>query len=119
MTLTTRRDFVKTAALTPLALAPLGLRSESTGVVQPQPAGSVLTAGRSGCITFGGLRLLWWRAPGQQQSHLRRVPSPRQTIGVLVLEGRAMIGGGVKTAEILLPGFQARPVFELAPPHRP
>jgi len=25
---------------------------------------------------------------------------------VLVLEGRAMIGGGVKTAEILLPGFK-------------
>jgi hypothetical protein len=47
MTLTTRRDFVKTAALTPLAFAPLGL-AETTGAVQPQRASAALTQAGTG-----------------------------------------------------------------------
>jgi phytoene dehydrogenase-like protein len=96
MTLTSRRDFMVSAALAPLALAPFTL-AESAGTVQAKagtgrPAGAevfdyvVAGAGHNSLICA---------------AYLAKAGSR-----VLVLEGRAMIGGGVKTAEILLPGFK-------------
>src|SRR5271165_5329381 len=84
MRLTTRRDFVKTAALAPLALAPrqAGSRASHPEVFDYVVAG----AGHNSLICAAYLAKAGYR--------------------VLVLEGRAMIGGGVKTAEILLPGFK-------------
>ncbi len=103
MTLTTRRDFVKTAALTPLALTPLGLAA-STGVVQPQRAGTVPTqAGRG---TSRAEVFDYVVAGAGHNSLICAAYLAKAGNRVLVLEGRAMIGGGVKTAEILLPGFK-------------
>src|SRR6266403_5098824 len=103
MTLTTRRDFVKTAALTPLALAPLGLAA-STGVVQAQPAGSVLTQAGPGASRAEVVDYVV--AGAGHNSLICAAYLAKAGNRVLVLEGRAMIGGGVKTAEILLPGFK-------------
>jgi len=103
MTLTTRRDFVKTAALTPLALAPLGLAA-STGVVQAQPAGSVLTQAGPGASRAEVFDYVV--AGAGHNSLICAAYLAKAGNRVLVLEGRAMIGGGVKTAEILLPGFK-------------
>ncbi|HSY96205.1 MAG TPA: NAD(P)-binding protein, partial [Steroidobacteraceae bacterium] len=83
MTLTTRRDFIKTAALAPLALAPLAAPAASRAEVFDYV---VAGAGHNSLICAAYLAKAGNR--------------------VLVLEGRAMIGGGVKTAEILLPGFK-------------
>src|SRR5258708_9767684 len=103
MTLTTRRDFVKTAALTPLALAPLGL-AETAGAAQPRRASAALTqAGRAAS------RAEFFDYVGAGAGHNSLIGAAylaKAGNRVLVLEGRAMIGGGVKTAEILLPGFK-------------
>ena len=86
MTLTTRRDFMKTAALAPLALAPV-LTQAGAGASRAEVFDYVIAgAGHNSLICAAYLAKAGNR--------------------VLVLEGRAMIGGGVKTAEILLPGFK-------------
>src|SRR6267154_5921233 len=103
MTLTTRRDFVKTAALTPLALAPLGL-AQMTRAVQPQRVSAASTqpgAGASPAEVFD-----YVVAGAGHNSLICAAYLAKAGYRVLVLEGRAMIGGGVKTAEILLPGFK-------------
>src|SRR5712671_7871525 len=79
-----RRDFVKTtAALTPALIVPF--------TRAPRPAGD----GFDYVIAGAGHNSLVCAA------YLARAGNR-----VLVLEGSAMIGGGVKTAEILLPGFK-------------
>src|SRR5258708_1257080 len=103
MTLTTRRDFVKTAALTPLALARLGL-AETAGAAQPRRARAALTQagpGPSRAEVFD-----YVVAGAGHNSLICAAYLAKAGNRVLVLEGHAMIGGGVKTAEILLPGFK-------------
>src|SRR5258707_15094572 len=103
MTLTTRRDFVKTAALTPLALAPLGL-AETAGAAQPRRASAALTqagAGESRAEVFD-----YVVAGAGHNSLICAAYLAKAANRVLVLEGRALIGGGVKPAETLLPGFK-------------
>jgi phytoene dehydrogenase-like protein len=78
---------MKTAALAPLALAPLGPAQAGTGASRAEVFDYVVAgAGHNSLICAAYLAKAGNR--------------------VLVLEGRAMIGGGVKTAEILLPGFK-------------
>jgi phytoene dehydrogenase-like protein len=88
MTSTTRRDFIKkTATLAPLALTPSVVNSQ-----QQSPSANdqfdyiIAGAGHNSLLCAAYLA-----KAGNQ---------------VLVLEGRAMIGGGVKTSEVLLPGFR-------------
>jgi phytoene dehydrogenase-like protein len=103
MTLTTRRDFVKTA-LAPIALAPLGLAA-SAGAAQPQRAAATLPTqpgpGAPRAEVFD-----YVVAGAGHNSLICAAYLAKAGNRVLVLEGRAMIGGGVKTAEILLPGFK-------------
>src|SRR6267154_4534408 len=103
MTLTTRRDFVKTAALTPLALAPLGL-AQMTRAVQPQRVSAAPR--QAGPGTSRAEVFDYVVAGAGHNSLICAAYLARAGNRVLVLEGRAMIGGGVKTAEILLPGFK-------------
>src|SRR5882762_4410175 len=103
MTVTTRRNFVKTAALTPLALAPLGL-AEMTRAVQPQQVSAAST--RPGPGASRGEVFDYVVAGAGHNSLICAAYLAKAGNRVLVLEGRAMIGGGVKTAEILLPGFK-------------
>ena len=83
----TRRGFVKGAALAPLALGPFSL-----GQQNPPPAPGdrydivVAGAGHNSLITAAYLVKAGYRC--------------------VVLEGRPIIGGGVKTAEVSLVGFQ-------------
>jgi phytoene dehydrogenase-like protein len=95
---TTRRDFLKTAALAPLALA------ESAGAMQPTQAAAVPTPGGSG--TSRAEVFDYVVAGAGHNSLICAAYLAKAGNRVLVLEGRAMIGGGVKTAEILLPGFK-------------
>lgn len=103
MTLTTRRDFMKTAALTPLALAPVAL-AESTGAVRQQQSGTVQTQAGPGASRAEIFDYVV--AGAGHNSLICAAYLAKAGNRVLVLEGRAMIGGGVKTAEILLPGFK-------------
>jgi phytoene dehydrogenase-like protein len=87
MTAMTRRGFVKGAALTPMALKTFGLGQEA-----PNPSVSndrfdivVAGAGHNSLITTAYLAKAGFRC--------------------LVLEGRPILGGGVKTAELTLKGF--------------
>src|SRR6202023_3236657 len=98
MNLTTRRDFVKTAALAPLALA------ELTGAAQSRQTGTSSTRtspGASRAEIFD-----YVVAGAGHNSLICAAYLAKAGNRVLVLEGRAMIGGGVKTAEILLLGFK-------------
>lgn len=81
MTSPTRRDFLRSAALMPAAVAAFA-RAPSTDRFDYVLAG----AGHNSLICAAYLA-----KAGQR---------------VLLLEGRAMIGGGCKTAEVLLPGFK-------------
>ena len=85
---TTRRDFVKaTAAFAPLALAPrAGHTLRIAQTLGDQFDYVIAGAGHNSLLCAAYLA----KAGGR----------------VLVLEGRTMIGGGVKTAEVLLPGFK-------------
>src|SRR6202035_824686 len=98
MNLTTRRDFMKTAALAPLALAELtgAAQSQQTGAARERPR-----AGTSRAEVFD-----YVVAGAGHNSLICAAYLAKAGNRVLVLEGRAMIGGGVKTAEILLPGFK-------------
>ena len=99
----TRRDFAKTAALAPLALATVAL-AESSGSGQAQPA-----AGEPAQAARGAARAEEFDyvvAGAGHNSLICAAYLAKAGYRVLVLEGRPMIGGGVKTAEILLPGFK-------------
>ena len=88
MTTTTRRDLMKAAAtLAPLALAPAAARTQ----------GVVRGTGDQFDYVIGG---------AGHNSLLCAAYLAKAGNRVVVLEGRAMIGGGVKTAEVLLPGFK-------------
>src|SRR5260370_12119749 len=103
MTLTNRRDFVKTAARTPLALAALGL-AETAGAAQPRRASAALTQAGPGASRAEVFDYVV--AGAGHNSLICAAYLAKAGNRVLVLEGRAMIRGGVKTAEILLPGFK-------------
>src|ERR1700704_5691438 len=81
----TRRGFVKGAALAPLALTPFSSMAQ-----QAAPAERfdivVAGAGHNSLVCAAYLAKAGYK--------------------VLVLEGRPTIGGGVKTAEVCLPGFK-------------
>ena len=103
MTLTTRREFMTTAALAPLALAPLG-HAEAAGAVPSRQAGSVPR--QAGHEASRAEIFDYVVAGAGHNSLICAAYLAKAGNRVLVLEGRAMIGGGVKTAEILLPGFK-------------
>ncbi len=85
MSTITRRGFVKGAALAPLALAPFASRAGQTA-----PGDKfdfvIAGAGHNSLVCAAYLAKAGYR--------------------VVVLEGRPTIGGGVKTAEVCLPGFK-------------
>jgi phytoene dehydrogenase-like protein len=95
MTNITRRGFVKGAAIAPLAVSHLGLgsgeQSTSTRASQSQASPSdrfdivVAGGGHNSLVTAAYLSKAGYRC--------------------LVLEGRPLLGGGVKTAELMLKGF--------------
>lgn len=88
MTSTTRRNFMKsTAALAPLALISATGRAQRFVQASPEQFDYIIAgAGHNSLLCA---------------AYLAKAGS-----SVVVLEGRAMIGGGVKTAEVLLPGFR-------------
>src|ERR1700676_2645389 len=81
----TRRGFVKGAALAPFALAPLSSMAQQAA---PTERFDFVVAGAG----HNSLVCAAYLAKGGFK--------------VLVLEGRPTIGGGVKTAEVCLPGFK-------------
>ena len=96
----TRRDFAKTAAL---ALATVAF-AESSGSGGAKPA-----AGEPAQAARGAARAEEFDyviAGAGHNSLICAAYLAKAGNRVLVLEGQPMIGGGVKTAEILLPGFK-------------
>ena len=88
MATTTRRDLMKAAAtLAPLALASAAARTQ--GIVRGTDDRFDYVIGGAGHNSL--LCAAYLAKAGNR---------------VVVLEGRTMIGGGVKTAEVLLPGFK-------------
>ena len=83
-----RRSLVKGAALAPLSLAPRQSKAQS-----PAPAA-------------GGDRFDFVVAGAGHNSLICAAYLAKAGYRVLVLEGRPTIGGGCKTAEVLLPGFK-------------
>jgi phytoene dehydrogenase-like protein len=81
----TRRGFMKGAALAPLAFTPLTLEAQSTA---PNNRFDIVIAGagHNSLVTAAYLAKAGFRC--------------------VVLEGRPMVGGDVKTVELTLPGFQ-------------
>jgi len=101
MTSITRRDFVKAAtALTPLALAPPPDDA-------PQAARAAAAARQAGRPVAPGDRVDYVIAGAGHNSLVCAAYLAKAGNRVLVLEGRPSIGGGAKTAEILLPGFKS------------
>src|ERR1700728_1017164 len=100
MNSTTRREFIKAAALTPLALAAPAL-AKSAPAAQPG-----LAPNQDGPATSRAGNFDYVVAGAGHNSLICAAYLAKAGNRVLVLEGRAMIGGGVKTAEILLPGFK-------------
>jgi phytoene dehydrogenase-like protein len=85
----TRRGFVKGAALAPLAFSSLTLKSEARATTAaPGDRYDIVVAGagHNSLITTAYLAKAGFRC--------------------LVLEGHAIIGGGVKSEELTLPGFK-------------
>jgi phytoene dehydrogenase-like protein len=103
MTTTTRRDFAKTAALAPLALTSIAF-AESSGSGRGQPAAGKLAQASRGAARAEEFDYVI--AGAGHNSLICAAYLAKAGNRVLVLEGRPMIGGGVKTAEILLPGFK-------------
>jgi len=94
----TRRDFLRSAAFMPAAVAGLvdiGAAQQSGPTLSP-------AAGRPP----GTDRFDYVLAGAGHNSLICAAYLAKAGQRVLVLEGRAMIGGGCKTAEILLPGFK-------------
>jgi phytoene dehydrogenase-like protein len=98
MTSPTRRDFLRAASLVPVAVA--GFLDNSTAN-QATPNSSQAN-GRSRSTD----RFDYVLAGAGHNSLICAAYLARAGYRVLVLEGRATIGGGCKTAEILLPGFK-------------
>ena len=80
----TRRGFVKAAAMAPLALSPITLPQSSTS---PENRYDIVVAG------------------GGHNSLTTACYLAKAGFRVIVLEGRPLIGGGTKTAELTLSGF--------------
>jgi phytoene dehydrogenase-like protein len=80
----TRRNFVKAAALAPLAVSPLARAQQSPNNDHFDIV--VAGAGHNSLVTTAYLSKAGYRC--------------------LVLEGRPIVGGGVKTAELMLRGFR-------------
>src|SRR3984885_7009480 len=100
----TRRDFAKTAALAPLALASVAIAESTSGSGQaPAAVGEPAQAARGAARAEGFDYVV---AGAGHNSLICAAYLAKAGNRVLVLEGRPMIGGGVKTAEILLPGFK-------------
>jgi len=88
MSSTTRREFITTAAtLAPLALTPALGRAQRLAQASPEQFDYVIAGAGHNSLLCG--------------AYLAKAG-----YSVAVVEGRAMIGGGVKTAEVLLPGFR-------------
>ena len=100
---TTRRDFAKTAALSPLALASVAF-AESSDSRHAQPTADELSRAARGAARAEEFDYVI--AGAGHNSLICAAYLAKAGYRVLVLEGRPMIGGGVKTAEILLPGFK-------------
>src|SRR6266403_4015381 len=90
----TRRGFVKGAAIAPLAVSHLGFGSGSGA----QEATS--TTPTSGTDHFDIVV-----AGGGHNSLVTAAYLSKAGYRCLVLEGRPLLGGGVKTAELMLKGF--------------
>jgi len=84
MTTMSRRGFVKGAALAPLAVAPFGLEQQEPKEERFDIV--VAGAGHNSLVTAAYLSKAGYRC--------------------LVLEGRAIVGGGVKTTQLTLRGFK-------------
>lgn len=87
MTKITRRGFVKAAALAPLVATPFGLAQGAEQQTLPQERFDIVVAGagHNSLITAAYLCKAGYRC--------------------LILEGRPKVGGGVKTAQLTLRGF--------------
>jgi len=103
MTVTTRRDFAKAAAFSQLALASVAF-AESSDTRPAQPTADELSRAACGAARAGEFDYVI--AGAGHNSLICAAYLAKAGNRVLVLEGRPMIGGGVKTAEILLPGFK-------------
>ena len=84
MSTISRRDFVKTTALAPLAVTPFSLTPQSSSTDRFDFV--IAGAGHNSMITAAYLAKAGFRC--------------------LLLEGRPKVGGGVKTAQLTLRGFQ-------------
>ena len=80
-----RRGFIKGATLSPLTFTAMAQQNSSLG---PNNQFDFVIAGAG------------------HNSLLSAAYLAKAGFSVVVLEGRAMIGGGAKTAEVLLPGFK-------------
>src|ERR1700675_1092893 len=97
----TRRGFVKGAAIAPLAVSHLGLGSnanaQETGTqASPQAPTKAPATDRFDIVVAGG----------GHNSLVTAAYLSKAGYRCLVLEGRPLLGGGVKTAELMLKGFR-------------
>jgi phytoene dehydrogenase-like protein len=99
MASTTRRDFLKTATAVPLAVAGANLAGNATAANVAAASSSVSPAPSTDKFDYV-------LAGGGHNSLVCAAYLATAGYRVVVLEGHAMIGGGCKTAEILLPGFK-------------
>src|SRR6202035_5744427 len=96
----TRRGFVKGAAIAPLAVSHLGLGSsgDATSATQATTSATMPAKGpdRFDIVVAGG----------GHNSLVTAAYLSKAGYRCLVLEGRPLLGGGVKTAELMLKGFR-------------
>src|SRR6202035_3581226 len=95
----TRRGFVKGAAIAPLAVSHLGLGSSLDA--QEATTRSDATTPSAGPDRFDIVV-----AGGGHNSLVTAAYLSKAGYSCVVLEGRPLLGGGVKTAELMLKGFQ-------------
>src|ERR1700731_2534360 len=98
----TRRGFVKGAAIAQLAVSHLGLGagSETQGTTSTAQASTPATTPSSGTDRFDIVV-----AGGGHNSLVTAAYLSKAGYRCVVLEGRPLLGGGVKTAELMLKGF--------------
>src|ERR1700730_18029163 len=97
----TRRGFVKGAAIAPLAVSHLSLGSSSDA----QEATSTAQASTASTQAKGADRFDIVVAGGGHNSLVTAAYLSKAGYRCVVLEGRPLLGGGVKTAELMLKGF--------------
>jgi len=97
----TRRGFVKGAAIAPLAVSHLGLASGSDAQEATQQSTTQAGAPAQGADRFDIVV-----AGGGHNSLVTAAYLSKAGYRCVVLEGRPLLGGGVKTAELMLKGFQ-------------